>query len=310
LGSKGRTSYFFDNIQANNMTIMPQTADNYIFTGTCRAGLGVVAAVTSFLADRDCYICALEQFDDESTDKFFMRAVFRRQKGSPAIADMRNQFDTVAQQFTMDWQFHDPEVAVKTLLMVSKYDHCLDDLLYRQRKGELNMEITAVVSNHQDLRPMVEREGIRFIHLPVTKDTKAQQEQRLMEIVDETDTELVVLARYMQILSNELTQQLSGRCINIHHSFLPGFKGAKPYHQAFDRGVKVIGATAHYVTSDLDEGPIIEQMLTRVDHNYGPDHLVQVGRDNESMALAKAVKYHIERRVFLDGNKTVVFLGS
>ena len=292
------------------MTIMPQTADNYIFTGTCRAGLGVVAAVTSFLADRDCYICALEQFDDESTDKFFMRAVFRRQKGSPAIADMRNQFDTVAQQFTMDWQFHDPEVAVKTLLMVSKYDHCLDDLLYRQRKGELNMEITAVVSNHQDLRPMVEREGIRFIHLPVTKDTKAQQEQRLMEIVDETDTELVVLARYMQILSNELTQQLSGRCINIHHSFLPGFKGAKPYHQAFDRGVKVIGATAHYVTSDLDEGPIIEQMLTRVDHNYGPDHLVQVGRDNESMALAKAVKYHIERRVFLDGNKTVVFLCS
>ena len=292
------------------MTIMPQTADNYIFTGTCRAGLGVVAAVTSFLADRDCYICALEQFDDESTDKFFMRAVFRRQKGSPAIADMRNQFDTVAQQFTIDWQFHDPEVAVKTLLMVSKYDHCLDDLLYRQRKGELNMEITAVVSNHQDLRPMVEREGIRFIHLPVTKDTKAQQEQRLMEIVDETDTELVVLARYMQILSNELTQQLSGRCINIHHSFLPGFKGAKPYHQAFDRGVKVIGATAHYVTSDLDEGPIIEQMLTRVDHNYGPDHLVQVGRDNESMALAKAVKYHIERRVFLDGNKTVVFLGS
>ena len=292
------------------MTIMPQTADNYIFTGTCRAGLGVVAAVTSFLADRDCYICALEQFDDESTDKFFMRAVFRRQKGSPAIADMRDQFDTVAQQFTMDWQFHDPEVAVKTLLMVSKYDHCLDDLLYRQRKGELNMEITAVVSNHQDLRPMVEREGIRFIHLPVTKDTKAQQEQRLMEIVDETDTELVVLARYMQILSNELTQQLSGRCINIHHSFLPGFKGAKPYHQAFDRGVKVIGATAYYVTSDLDEGPIIEQMLTRVDHNYGPDHLVQVGRDNESMALAKAVKYHIERRVFLDGNKTVVFLGS
>jgi formyltetrahydrofolate deformylase len=292
------------------MTIMPQTADNYIFTGTCRAGLGVVAAVTSFLADRDCYICALEQFDDESTDKFFMRAVFRRQKGSPAIADMRDQFDTVAQQFTMDWQFHDPEVAVKTLLMVSKYDHCLDDLLYRQRKGELNMEITAVVSNHQDLRPMVEREGIRFIHLPVTKDTKAQQEQRLMEIVNETDTELVVLARYMQILSNELTQQLSGRCINIHHSFLPGFKGAKPYHQAFDRGVKVIGATAHYVTSDLDEGPIIEQMLTRVDHNYGPDHLVQVGRDNESMALAKAVKYHIERRVFLDGNKTVVFLGS
>ena len=292
------------------MTTMPQTADNFIFTGTCRAGLGVVAAVTSFLAERNCYICALEQFDDQSTNKFFMRAVFRRQQGSPPIGDIGDQFDSIAQQFTMDWQIHNPEVAVKALLMVSKYDHCLDDLLYRKRKGELNMEITAVVSNHQDLRPMVEREGIRFIHLPVTKDTKAQQEQRLLEIVDETATELVVLARYMQILSNDLSQQLAGRCINIHHSFLPGFKGAKPYHQAYERGVKVIGATAHYVTSDLDEGPIIEQMLTRVDHNYGPNHLVQVGRDNESMALAKAVKYHIERRVFLDGNKTVVFLGS
>jgi formyltetrahydrofolate deformylase len=289
---------------------MPQTADNFIFTGTCRAGLGVVAAVTSFLAERNCYICALEQFDDQSTNKFFMRAVFRRQQGSPPIGDIGDQFDSIAQQFTMDWQIHNPEVAVKALLMVSKYDHCLDDLLYRKRKGELNMEVTAVVSNHQDLRPMVEREGIRFIHLPVTKDTKAQQEQRLLEIVDETATELVVLARYMQILSNDLSQQLAGRCINIHHSFLPGFKGAKPYHQAYERGVKVIGATAHYVTSDLDEGPIIEQMLTRVDHNYGPNHLVQVGRDNECMALAKAVKYHIERRVFLDGNKTVVFLGS
>ncbi len=292
------------------MTTMPQEANNYIFTGTCRAGSGVVAAVTSFLADRDCYICALEQFDDESTDKFFMRAVFRRQANSPAIEAMGEEFVSVSDRFSMDWQFHDPSIAVKTILMVSKYDHCLDDLLYRRRKGEFNMEVTAVVSNHQDLRAMVEREGIRFIHLPVAKDTKAQQEQRLLEIIDETGTELVILARYMQILSNNLTEQLSGRCINIHHSFLPGFKGAKPYHQAYDRGVKVIGATAHYVTSDLDEGPIIEQMLTRVDHNYGPNHLVQVGRDNESMALAKAVKYHIERRVFLDGNKTVVFLGS
>jgi formyltetrahydrofolate deformylase len=292
------------------MTTMPQEANNFIFTGTCRAGSGVVAAVTSFLADRDCYICALEQFDDESTDKFFMRAVFRRQDKSPSIEIMKDAFTEVSAQFAMDWQFHDPSVAVKTILMVSKYDHCLDDLLYRRRKGEFNMEVTAVVSNHQDLRPMVEREGIRFIHLPVSKDIKAQQEQRLLEIIDETGTELVVLARYMQILSNDLSEQLSGRCINIHHSFLPGFKGAKPYHQAYDRGVKVIGATAHYVTSDLDEGPIIEQILTRVDHNYGPNHLVRVGRDNECMALAKAVKYHIERRVFLDGNKTVVFLGS
>ena len=284
--------------------------NNYIFTGTCRAGSGVIAAVTGFLAERNCYICALEQFDDESTDKFFMRAVFRLQQGSPEINEIRRAFESVAAEFAMQWQIHDPKVPVKTLIMVSKYDHCLDDILYRLRKGEFNMQITAVVSNHTDLRPMVEREGLRFIHLPVTRDTKPRQEQRLMEIVGETATELVVLARYMQILSNDLTEQLSGKCINIHHSFLPGFKGAKPYHQAFDRGVKVIGATAHYVTSDLDEGPIIEQMLTRVDHNYKPEHLVRVGRDNESIALAKAITYHIERRVFLDGNKTVVFHGG
>jgi len=292
------------------MTDLRIDNDNFIFNGTCRAGTGVVAAVTSFLAERDCYICALEQFDDESTSKFFMRAVFRRHSKSPNIDVITEEFSTIAQDFGMEWKFHKPSLAVKTIILVSKYDHCLDDLLYRKRKGEMNMEITAVVSNHQDLRPMVEREGIRFIHLPVTAKTKSQQEQRLLEIIDDTDSELIILARYMQILSNDLTEQLAGRCINIHHSFLPGFKGAKPYHQAFDRGVKVIGATAHYVTSDLDEGPIIEQMLTRVDHNYGPDQLVGVGRDNECMALAKAVKYHIERRVFLDGNKTVVFLGS
>lgn len=292
------------------MAAVTSNTDNFIFTGTCRAGSGVVAAVTSFLADRDCYICALEQFDDESIDKFFMRAVFRRQEGSPPINDIALAFNKVAEEFAMGWKFHNPALAVKTLLLVSKYDHCLDDLMYRRRKGEFNMEITAVVSNHQELRPMVEREGIRFIHLPVTKDTKAQQEDRLLEIIEETESELVVLARYMQILSNNLTEKLAGRCINIHHSFLPGFKGAKPYHQAYDRGVKVIGATAHYVTSDLDEGPIIEQILTRVDHGYGPEHLVRVGRDNECMALAKAVKYHIERRVFLDGNKTVIFLGG
>ena len=289
---------------------MPKEANNYIFTGTCRAGSGVVAAVTGFLADRDCYICALEQFDDESTDKFFMRAVFRPQEKSPPIEEIKACFSEISEVFAMAWKIHDPKVPVKTLIMVSKYDHCLDDILYRRRKGEFNMEITAVVSNHVDLRAMVEREGVRFIHLPVTPDSKAQQEQRLMEIVDETETELVVLARYMQILSDNLTQQLSGRCINIHHSFLPGFKGAKPYHQAYNRGVKLIGATAHYVTSDLDEGPIIEQVLARVDHNYKPEQLVRVGRDNECMALAKAITYHIERRVFLDGNKTVVFLAG
>ena len=292
------------------MTQKKSIDNNLIFTGSCRAGTGVVAAVTGFLASRNCYISALEQFDDDSTQKFFMRAVFQTQKDSPAIDKISAEFSEVAQKFDMQWKFHRPQVAVKTIIMVSKYDHCLDDLLYRQRKGEINMEITAVVSNHQDLRPMVEREGIRFIHLPVTSETKALQEQRLIEIVNETNSELVILARYMQILSNDLSTTLSGKCINIHHSFLPGFKGAKPYHQAFDRGVKVIGATAHYVTSDLDEGPIIEQILTRVDHTYDANQLVGVGRDNECLALAKAVKYHVERRVFLDGNKTVVFLGS
>mgnify|MGYP006072187701 FL=1 len=286
------------------------SAKTYIFTGTCRAGSGVVAAVTSFLAERDCYICALEQFDDESTGKFFMRAVFRLQANSPTIETIKNTFHQVSNTFDMEWHVYDPDVPVKTLILVSKFDHCLDDILYRRRKGEFNMEIAAVVSNHLDLRAMVEREGLRFIHLPVTAETKALQEQQLLELIDETRAELVVLARYMQILSDGLSQQLAGRCINIHHSFLPGFKGAKPYHQAYDRGVKLIGATAHYVTSNLDEGPIIEQVLTRVDHNFKPEHLVRVGRDNECMALARAITYHIERRVFLDGNKTVVFLAG
>jgi formyltetrahydrofolate deformylase len=286
-------------------------AMQYIFTATCRAATGIVAAVTTFLAQRDCYICALEQFDDESTQRFFMRAVFRPQNSAPAIDAIRHQFAAeVSTPLEMTWDIHAASDAVKTVIMVSKYDHCLDDLLYRRRTGELNMDVTAIVSNHQDLRPMVEREGIRFIHLPVSKANKQQQEARLLEIVEETGSELVILARYMQILSDELSSRLAGRCINIHHSFLPGFKGAKPYHQAFDRGVKLIGATAHYATPDLDEGPIIEQMLTRVDHNFKPEQLVRAGRDNECMALAAAVKFHIERRVFVDGNRTVVFRGS
>ena len=289
---------------------MPNDNDRYILTASCTARAGVVAAVTTFLAERDGYICALEQFDDESTHRFFLRAVFRRQQESPSIDDIRSEFTAVAQIYDMRWQIRDPGVPTRVLIMVSKFDHCLADLLYRRDKGEIPMDITAVVSNHVDLRPMVEREGIRFVHLPVTRDNKPAQEQRLLEIVNETDTELVVLARYMQILTDNLTSQLLGRCINIHHSFLPGFKGAKPYHQAFDRGVKVIGATSHYVTADLDEGPIIEQVLTRVDHAFTADHLVRVGRDNESRALSRAVQYHIEQRVFLDGNKTVVFMGN
>ena len=283
---------------------------NYILTATCRAGTGVVAAVAGYLANRDCYICALEQFDDESTDKFFMRAVFRPQGASPPIEEIRQGFSEVAEPLDMKWQFHNPQEPTRVIIMVSKFDHCLDDLLYRCRTGDLHMQIMAVVSNHEDLRPLAEQQGIPFAYLPLDANNKEQQEAEILKLIEETDTNLVVLARYMQILSNNFTEQLAGKCINIHHSFLPGFKGAKPYHQAYNRGVKVIGATAHYVTSDLDEGPIIEQIVTRVDHNQTPENLVRVGRDNENMALAKAVKYHIERRVFLDGHKTVVFLGS
>jgi Formyltetrahydrofolate hydrolase len=207
----------------------------------------------------------------------------------------------------MNWEFRPYDAPMRTLIMVSKFDHCLQDILYRIQKGELNIEVTAVVSNHLDCRGLVEREGIRYIHLPINADTKPQQEARLMEIVEDTRTELVVLARYMQVLSEDLCEQLRGRAINIHHSFLPGFKGAKPYHQAHERGVKLIGATAHYVTSDLDEGPIIEQSVQSVDHTNTAKDLVSVGRDSETIALSRAIRLHVERRVFLNGNKTVVF---
>lgn len=280
----------------------------YVIKISCPATSGIVAAVTSFLADHGCYISEMAQFDDEVSGSFFMRAVFRFNEGFAGdIQQIEDGFADVAERFAMSWELHDTREPMRVLLMVSKYDHCLADLLYRHQKGELQMKITAIVSNHLDLRPMAEREGIRFIYLPVTKDTKAQQEAELLKIVDETQTDLVVLARYMQILSDDLCKQLSGRAINIHHSFLPGFKGAKPYHQAYERGVKLIGATAHYVTSDLDEGPIIEQEVQRVDHNYTPDALVAVGRDTETVALSKAVKYHLEHRVFLNHDKTVIF---
>jgi len=290
--------------------VTPLVEQSYILRATCRAGSGIVAAVSGYLADNHCYIQALEQFDDESTDKFFMRAVFKRQSGSPDINVIKDHFTAIAEQFGIEFTIHDPLKPVKVLVMVSRDDHCLNALLYRKNKGELNIDITAVVSNHTDMRPMTEREGIRFVQMPVNPENKPQQEQRLLDLINETGTELVVLARYMQILSNPLCEQLKGMCINIHHSFLPGFKGARPYHQAYDRGVKLIGATAHYVTPDLDEGPIIEQMVTRVDHNQKPHMLAALGRENESMALTRAVRYHVEQRVFLDGTKTVVFLGS
>lgn len=280
----------------------------YILTVTCPAKTGIVAAVTGFLAESQCYITEMAQYDDEMTQKFFCRIMFRPDSSlSPAIEALRNQFAMIADNFEMQWHITNATRPPRVILMVSKADHCLVDLLYRKHKGDLNINVVCVISNHMELRSLVEREGIRFICLPVDETNKAAQEARMLEIIAETQAELVVLARYMQILSDDTCHKLAGMCINIHHSFLPGFKGARPYHQAFDRGVKLIGATAHYVTSDLDEGPIIEQSVERVDHTYQPEDLAALGRDLENSALAKAVRLHIERRVFMDGNKTVVF---
>lgn len=288
----------------NSITAVP---DQFILKASCPAGRGIVAAVSGYLSEAGCYISEMAQFDDQDHGRFFMRACFHVEAGDQDLDGLKQGFAPVAARLDMDWQLFDAKAPTRTVIMVSKADHCLDDLLYRMHKKELNMTVTAVVSNHQDLRAMVEREGIRFVHLPVDRDNKAEQEQRLLEIVRETGSELVVLARYMQILSDALCRELVGRAINIHHSFLPGFKGARPYYQAYDRGVKLIGATAHYVTSDLDEGPIIEQSVQPVDHTFGPERLTAVGRDTETLALARAVKRHTEHRVLLDGNKTVVF---
>ncbi len=290
------------------MTVALEGKPHYILNATCDSRIGTVAALSGFLASRQCYITEMQQFDDILSGRFFVRATFYGEPGkTPAIDGLREGFQEVARREEMEWAIYDGEKKPRVLIMVSRFDHCLDDLLYRHRTGELKMEISTVVSNHPDLRKLVEAHDIPFVHLPVSADTKPQQEARLLEIVTQTDSDLVVLARYMQVLSNDLCRQLRGRAINIHHSFLPGFKGAKPYHQAHERGVKLTGATAHYVTADLDEGPIIEQIVERVDHTYTPEKLAAAGRDSESRALANAVRFHIEHRVFLNGGRTVVF---
>ena len=290
------------------MTVALEGKPHYILNATCDSRIGTVAALSGFLASRQCYITDMQQFDDVLSGRFFTRVnFFGEPDQTPTIDGLRAQFQDVARREQMEWAIYDGHSRPRVLIMVSKFDHCLDDLLYRHRTGELKMDITTVVSNHPDLRQLVEGHGIPFAHLPVTADTKAQQEAKLLELVAQTDSALVVLARYMQVLSNDLCRQLRGRAINIHHSFLPGFKGAKPYHQAHERGVKLTGATAHYVTAELDEGPIIEQIVERVDHSYTPEKLAAAGRDSECRALAHAVRFHIEHRVFLNGGRTVVF---
>ncbi|WP_018151490.1 formyltetrahydrofolate deformylase [Leeia oryzae] len=278
-----------------------------ILSFTCPSAAGQVAALSQFLDQRGCYIDEIAVFDDEDTKLFFVRCVFHLMSNEePDLATLRKEFEPVAQKFSMSWDLRDSDCRPKVLLMVSKLDHCLNDLLYRWKMGDIHMDVTAVVSNHPDLAPIAQAHGVPYYHLPVNADTKPAQEAALLKIIADTESELVILARYMQVLSPELSAKLSGKAINIHHSFLPGFKGAKPYHQAHTRGVKLIGATAHYVTDDLDEGPIIEQVVERVDHAYRPEQLLTTGRDMECLALARAVKYHLERRVFLNGTRTVV----
>jgi formyltetrahydrofolate deformylase len=283
-------------------------APSAILTISCPDTTGVVAAVAGFLASKNCLITEAQHFDDPVADMSFMRTVFRDNgTGAPSLAELHAEFGrTVAAQFNMQWQFREAQKKCRAVLAVSKHGHCLNSMLHRWSTGTLPIEIVAVVSNHQDLRSLTEWHGVPYHYLPVLGGRKEEQERRIIEIFESADAELLVLARYMQILSPSACDYFAGRAINIHHSFLPGFKGAKAYHQAHARGVKLIGATAHYVTTDLDEGPIIEQEVARVDHTMSPEELVSIGSDLESVVLNRAVKWHAERRVFINGGKTVV----
>lgn len=283
------------------------TTDRQILTLSCPDQPGLVASVAKILADHGGNIVDSQQFNDSERDYFFMRVVFELAAGAQTgpVADALGAF---AAEKRMEWKLRDSEQRPRVMIMVSRFDHCLGDLLYRQRIGELPMDVVGIISNHP--RDAIETTfigDIPFHHLPVTKETKAQQEARVKQLVSDSGAELVVLARYMQILSDDLAAFLSGRCINIHHSFLPGFKGAKPYHQAHARGVKMIGATAHYVTADLDEGPIIHQDVEVISHTDTPEALISKGRHIERRVLAQAVHYHLADRVFLNGHKTIVF---
>ncbi|MEV0976226.1 formyltetrahydrofolate deformylase [Streptomyces sp. NPDC049915] len=289
------------------MSPRPQPGREFVLTLSCPDRAGLVHAVTSFLVRHSGNILESRQFDDRLQDRFFMRVHFDVSHPGVSLDQLRTGFGPVAEAYRITWQLHDAATPTRTLIMVSKFGHCLNDLLFRQSTGALNIEIPAIVSNHRDFEPLARNYGIPFHHIPVTKDTKAQAEARLLELVGELGIDLVVLARYMQILSDDLCKQLDGRAINIHHSFLPSFKGARPYVQAHERGVKLVGATAHYVTPDLDEGPIIEQDVVRVDHSHAPDDLVTMGRDVEARVLARAVKWHSESRVLVHGRCTVVF---
>jgi formyltetrahydrofolate deformylase len=281
-------------------------AGDFVLILSCPDRPGIVHAVSGFLVSHGGNILESQQFGDPLSGQFFMRIDFTV-PGAASADELRGAFAGIAAEFEMRFELWDARAPYRTLIMVSRHLHCLNDLLFRVSTGSLQIEVPAVVSNHPDAADMAASYGVPFLHVPVTPDTKPEAEARLVELVKELDVHLVVLARYMQVLSDDLCRELSGRAINIHHSFLPSFKGAKPYHQAFDRGVKLVGATAHYVTADLDEGPIIEQDVIRVDHTYDQAALVAAGRDVEAQVLSRAVRWHSQSRVVLNGSRTVVF---
>jgi len=286
------------------MTLDP-SIHSYVLTMSCPDGTGIVAALTGFIAERGGLITEAAHFVDEYSNRSFMRTTFR----SDALADrgeLARQFRPVAERFRMDWALHDAKARCRVLVAVSKQGHCLNSLLHRWSVGVLPIDVVGVVSNHDTHRRLTEWYGLPFHHFPIEDGCKAEQEGRVLELFESTRSDLLVLARYMQILTDAACARLKGQCINIHHSFLPGFKGAKPYHQAYERGVKIIGATAHYATADLDEGPIIEQGVERVDHTMLTDDLVEIGHDLESVVLNRAVRWHAEHRIFVAGSRTIV----
>ena len=279
---------------------------DFVLVIACEDRKGIVAAVANSIASQDCNIVESSQYGDEYTGRFFMRVAITCASGI-TTASFTDAFMPVATAFRLEWRIHDLRKKLRAMIMVSQGGHCLNDLLYRTSTNRLPMHVISIVSNHLNWQRRAEHEGIAFHHLPITPETKLEQEGKLLEMVEEQQVDLVILARYMQVLSDKLCRKLDGRVINIHHSFLPGFKGAKPYHRAFERGVKMVGATAHYVTPDLDEGPIITQDVSTVDHADTVEDLIAQGQDTESRVLARAVKLHLEHRVMLNGNRTVVF---
>jgi formyltetrahydrofolate deformylase len=281
--------------------------ERVILTFACPDQRGIVHRVTGLLADLGCNITESQQFGDPYTKRFFMRVAATAEGDQPVLARLDAAVTALAVELEMDWELRDADLRERVLVMVSKQGHCLNDLLYRWQSGALPIEVVGVVSNHRDLEPLAVAANVPFHHLPVDPGNRKEQERKLLQIVDDEQVDLVVLARYMQILSDDLCTALDGMAINIHHSFLPSFKGARPYHQAHERGVKLIGATAHYVTAVLDEGPIIEQEVARVDHSDSPEALVAVGRDLENRALARAVQWHAEHRILRNDGRTVVF---